>query len=347
MDISLLTRYFNDWNGGIGVYSKNILREMIDRGHNVDPHSTRTKGIVGYFKYVFLELQEEIKLPSPFSKHPIDVYHALTPMEGVHLPKERTVTTFHDLMPMLHRKEETWYFNGIIGKFKRWAGSKWFEYVAREGVRSRGIICNSEHTKNTIVEHLGADEERITVTRLGIDEELEPKSGDKYKNKSYTVGTLSYLDSRKRIDILIRAFRRIDDGDAELLIPSTGPDEERLREVAGSDDRIKFLGYIPEEDKADYLSSLDVFVLPSKLEGYGLPWVEAMACKTPVVSLTDAIIPEDVKKRTHSVSSVRLSRLLSEQSFDCDIDANYEFAMKHDWEKCAEETEKVYKEVAE
>jgi len=358
MNIQLVTRYFNNWNAGIGVYSKNILREMIKRGHNVAPVSTKTEGTIGYFKYTSFDLFREMKVPSPFSEKEIDLYHALTPMESIWLPKEKTVTTFHDLIPMLHREEETWYFEGWFSSFRRWFGSKWFEYGAKKGVESERIICNSEHTKRKVMENLGynddlrgvyhpVSEDKISVIRLGVSDDLELKNPTSFDEADFTVGTLSYLDPRKRIDILIKAFKNLQDPNAELLIPSTGPDEKRLKRIAGGDERIKFLGYIDEEDKADYLSSLDVFVLPSKLEGYGLPFVEAMACKTPVVSLDDALIPSDVQDRTHVVSKVNLPKLLFERDFDCDVGRNYEFAQKHDWEKCAERTEEVYEEVLE
>lgn len=347
MDIGLYTRYFNDWNKGIGVYSKNILREMIKKGHNVHSHSTKSKGMLGYAYYTSVSLFKELKMPSLMPTHDLDVYHALTPLESIWMPREKTVTTFHDLIPMLHREEETWYFSGPLSFFRRKLGGMWFELGAKIGAESEAVICNSKDTKENVKKHLDVPEEKITVTRLGIDKRLEPVKDTTFDTENYTVGTLSYLDPRKRIDMLIRSFKEIGDPDSELLIPSTGKDEDRLKRIAGSDDRIKFLGYIQEKDKADYLSSLDVFILPSKLEGYGLPWVEAMACKTPVVSLKDALIPDDVKKRTHVISKEKLTDAMREKNFDCDISANYKFSQEHSWKVCAEETVQVYRQVIE
>lgn len=335
--VALLTRFFNDRNAGIGVYSRGLLSKLLERGIQTDLYSCGFKGRVGYFLYSFAELGlKKLSFDS-------DVYHALTPIEALWTPKERTVTTFHDLIPMLELGEiDTHYAGNMLTKF---INEKYFTFAAKRASESKRIICNSEQTKDRIMKHLGVDEEKVSVIRMGINPELEPKDEKPYKNCDYTVGTLSYLDPRKRMDILIRSFRELEVEDAELLIPSTGPDEEHLREEAGDDDRIKFLGYLPEEKKAEYLSSLDVFVLPSKFEGYGLTWVEAMACKTPVVSLDDTLTPFDVRDRTHEVSKERLSELLSERDFNCDVEANYEFSKKHDWNKCARETVEVYKEV--
>jgi len=223
---------------------------------------------------------------------------------------------------------------------------KYFNLAARIASESKRIICNSKQTRDRIIEHLDVNEEKTSVIRMGINPELESKEKKTYKDCDYTVGTLSYLDPRKRIDILIQSFKELETEDAELLIPSTGPDEKHLREEAEDDDRIKFLGYLPEEKKAEYFSSLDVFVLPSKFEGYGLTWVEAMACKTPVVSLKDSLVPKDVQKRTHVTTAEKLPKNLKEKDWKCDIEENLTFAEKHEWKRCAEKTIKVYTEIA-
>lgn len=337
MRVALLTRFFNNRNAGIGVYSRNLLKHLLDKGIQTDLYSSNFKSREGYFIYSLLELGlKKLSFDS-------DVYHALTPIEAIWTPKEKTVTTFHDLIPMLELdKIDTHYAGSKVTKF---INKRYFSFAAKRAVDSKRIICNSNQTKERIIEHLDVEESKISVIRMGINPELEPRKEKEYKNASYTLGTLSYLDPRKRIDILIDAFMEIDKEDAELLIPSTGKHEDFLKEKAEGDDRVKFLGYLPEENKANYLSSLDVFVLPSFFEGYGLTIVEAMACKTPVVSLEDALIPSDVQDRTHVVGKGNLSKLLSERDFNYDIEGNYKFAKKHDWEKCAGETIEVYREV--
>lgn len=333
----MLTRFFNRRNAGIGQYSQKLLEKLLSRGHEIDPVCTPYRGTVGYFVYTSITLRFGIP-------RDVDVYHALSPLEAIYLDKDRTVTTFHDLIPWLHRKEETWYFSGFAARFRRWFGSWWFKRACKKAAKSKRIICNSEQTKHEVMKHLGVSEERITVMRLGISKDLQPKN---MSHDGYRIGTLSYLDPRKRIDILIRAFKAVDLGNAELIIAGKGQDEHRLRRIAENDSRIKFLGFVPEKEKADFYNSLDVFVLPSRLEGYGIPFVEAMACGVPTVSLDDALIPNDVKMRTHVVSEAGLPKLLKERKFNCDVDANLEFAKGHDWEKLATETEAVYAEVME
>lgn len=336
MRICLLTRFFNRRNAGIGQYSQNLLAEMLRRGHEVDPVCTTRRGTIGYFLYTGAEIR--FRIPRD-----VDVYHALTPLESIYLPKNKTVTTFHDLIPWLHRREETWYFSGAFGRFRRWFGGWWFKRACKKAAQSKRIICNSDQTKREIMENLKIPEEKITTIRLGISSDLKPLN---VPHDKYRIGTLGYLDPRKRLHLAINAFKKLEDPNAELLIPGIGPDEGRLKKLSGGDKRIKFIGFIDESDKANYLSSLDVLLHTSKLEGYGIPIIESLRCKTPVVTLSDAIIPEDVKSKTKVTDVKDLTDVLRERNFGENLEEGYKFSIDHSWEKCADETIKIYEGVA-
>ena len=58
--------------------------------------------------------------------------------------------------------------------------------------------------------------------------------------------------------------------------------------------KIRFLGYLPQEELPFLYSGADVFVFPSLWEGFGLPPLEAMACGTPVVTSHVSSLPEVV-----------------------------------------------------
>jgi len=92
---------------------------------------------------------------------------------------------------------------------------------------------------------------------------------------------LSRLDPRERIDKAIRAFAQLEREDAELLIAGTGRLEESLRELAaalGVSDGVRFGGgSCPTRSCPELYSSVDLFVLPSEYEGFGIVFMEAMA----------------------------------------------------------------------
>ena len=103
------------------------------------------------------------------------------------------------------------------------------------------------------------------------------------------------LDPRKRIDVLIKAFSKLYKkyDDVCLLIGGTGEDEENLKKLAkdlGVDDRVIFLGYIPEDVLFDYYASCDVFAFPSWTTS-GITHYEALAMGKKVVWTSEADEP--------------------------------------------------------
>lgn len=105
----------------------------------------------------------------------------------------------------------------------------------------------------------------------------------------YTVGHLSILDPVKGIDVLIKAFADAfeRDDDCRLIIAGDGEDKSRLQkivEASGAADQIRFVGRIERDEVADFFASLDVSVLASYSEGFGVTLIESLAAGTPVIA---------------------------------------------------------------
>lgn len=106
------------------------------------------------------------------------------------------------------------------------------------------------------------------------------------------VGFLGRIVEEKGLEHLVRAFRALADPGARLLIGGQsdgvagGSVIERVRAAAHGDDRVRFLGFVPDERLADFYASLDVFTLPSinSFEAFGIVQVEAMMAGIPVVA---------------------------------------------------------------
>ncbi|GHA32606.1 glycosyl transferase [Devosia pacifica] len=114
-----------------------------------------------------------------------------------------------------------------------------------------------------------------------------PHRTDYYCEDARYFFTSSRLDGAKRFDLIIEAMRHVD-GDTELLIAGTGPDEERLKALAANDKRIRFLGYVADDEMPGlYANALAVPFTPYD-EDYGLITVEAMLSSKPVVTTSDA-----------------------------------------------------------
>lgn len=94
------------------------------------------------------------------------------------------------------------------------------------------------------------------------------------------------LVRRKGLDVLLEALSRIGNRQWQLIVIGEGPERERLDQLSreyGMGGQVFFLGYL-EQEKYDYLSVSDAFVLPSHHEGLGIALMEAMSLGLPVIS---------------------------------------------------------------
>jgi len=99
--------------------------------------------------------------------------------------------------------------------------------------------------------------------------------------------TASRLESLKRVDLLIEAFKSVD-ADLEFRIAGTGGQEERFKKLASGDSRIRFLGFISDAELIhQYTGALFVPFIPYD-EDYGLITVEAMQSSKAVLTTLDA-----------------------------------------------------------
>ena len=103
------------------------------------------------------------------------------------------------------------------------------------------------------------------------------------------------VDGEKRVDVLLRALKKLNRDDIQLAVAGEGAALHDLRGQAKSlklGDRARFTGYIPNEELHILLNSVDVFTMPSDAELLSIASLEAMACGRPFL-LADAVaLPE-------------------------------------------------------
>jgi len=103
-----------------------------------------------------------------------------------------------------------------------------------------------------------------------------------------TVTRLASSEKLKGVDCVIRAMPKIIEevSDIQYVIVGTGDDIIRLSDLAkrkGVQENVLFVGEITDEQLRDYYLNCDIFVLPSKKEGFGIVFLEAMFFKKPVI----------------------------------------------------------------
>ncbi|MEL7141464.1 MAG: glycosyltransferase family 4 protein [Cyanobacteria bacterium J06554_3] len=106
-----------------------------------------------------------------------------------------------------------------------------------------------------------------------------------------TVARLWAGDIYKGVDVTIRALPKIAEAfpNVKYVVIGRGDDQPRLAQLAkdlGVEDRVIFAGFVPDEDLIDHYRLADVYVMPSK-EGFGIVYLEAMACGIPVIAGDD------------------------------------------------------------
>ena len=109
---------------------------------------------------------------------------------------------------------------------------------------------------------------------------------------------LGRLKKYKGVDLVIRAFARVDDSRAVLEIAGEGDYRPALERLAASLDltaRVRFLGFVGEEEKLALLRRAWATAFASPKEGWGLTNIEASACGTPVVASNSPGIRESVR----------------------------------------------------
>ena len=147
----------------------------------------------------------------------------------------------------------------------------------------------------------------VEIVPNGIDTEKSIKS---IKSKVYKVEskspkiiiTTSRLVPKNGIDILIEAISILKkeglSGDIQCQILGSGPEEEKLKELArilGLSDEVVFLGHIDPEVVYTYLANADIFVRPSRSEGLGSSFLEAMGAGLPIIGTAVGGIPDFLK----------------------------------------------------
>ncbi|MCX6819798.1 MAG: glycosyltransferase [Candidatus Adlerbacteria bacterium] len=126
----------------------------------------------------------------------------------------------------------------------------------------------------------------------GVD--VEKFSGIAVPHEGTVLITTSRLVHKNAIDDVIRALPLLPQN-VVFKILGTGPDETALRALAkkeGVESRVKFLGYVPHDDMPRYLHTADIFIRPSRSEGQGASFIEAMAAGLPIIATAVGGIPD-------------------------------------------------------
>ena len=156
--------------------------------------------------------------------------------------------------------------------------------VPRAAKRADHVLAVSERTKWDAVELYGIDPDTITVTPHAVDPAFSP--GGQPQGYALFVGAV-----QARKDPLA-ALAQAREGGLRLVV--VGPEKEPALAQQLRDGGADVRGWVEKPELAELYRGADVFLLPSRFEGFGIPALEAMASGTPVVVSEDPALREVV-----------------------------------------------------
>jgi glycosyltransferase involved in cell wall biosynthesis len=219
------------------------------------------------------------------------------------------------------------------------------------------VITISEAARSDIVRHFGLDGAKVDVTPLGvrIPERLPPPTTEA---GSPLVLCVAQKRPYKNLGSLIHAIAELRDERPTLVLPGAPTEHEaELRVLAdrlGVTDRVRFPAWVSSEELEALYAAATCFVLPSLIEGFGLPVLEAMARELPVACSDRPALPEvagnaallfDPTDQAAVTEAVR--RLISEPQLRAQLSSRgRERAEEFTWRRTAETTLASYRRAA-
>ena len=271
------------------------------------------------------------------------------------------VVTVHDLTPLL------------VPQYRRSLQARLYNSLVSASARGANhIITDSFASKLDIVDHLGMQERDITAIYLATDARFTPDENSlvdlavlrKYDLPDFYILYLGGYEIHKNISTLLHAYTYVaralgEDyplvlaGKKPMTTSKHYPDYAAYIQRVGLEKFVRWIGFVDEEDKPVLYRNAETFVFPSRMEGFGLPPLEAMACGTPVVTTDSASLPEVVGDAAFAVSAddaremagAIIATVLQDNLRAELVKKGLEQAKRFSWQTTATETALVYDQV--
>jgi glycosyltransferase involved in cell wall biosynthesis len=285
----------NPEGGGSELYAEQVASALAKRGHPVtimcaahahgDPEETTPEGVrivrkggrhTVYAAAAWEYLRGHLGRPAVV----IDVQNGLPFLSRLYARAPVVLLVHH-----VHREQWSVVLGPLAARFGWWVES----WLSPRVHRKNRYIAVSESTKTELT-HLGVDEDRITIIHNGTP---PPDPRPQARSATPTLVVLGRLVPHKRVEVALRAVQKlaVEHPDLRLVVAGQGWWLDPLREEAaklGVSDRVRFAGFVTEDEKQQLLAESWAMLVPSLKEGWGLSVIEAAAHGTPAIAFRNA-----------------------------------------------------------
>lgn len=313
MNIGIISNFMDEFSGGIGVYTYQIIKNLneIDDenkyhlihyskndldvyNHNNEIIIPKNRFINGWGSFMFWRY---FTLPLKLKNYSLDMVHDPYELGPFTFSQPfQKVITVHDLTPLIFPR----LFKKMDVILHRLLLKKTID-------RADKIITVSYHSKNDLINYLNVPEDKIEVIYNGKGESFKILSKEeidgiikKYQLPHEFILSVGGLHPIKNIPRLLHAYcLALKDGlKHDLVIVGVPMDRSheifQTLKVLGIEEKVIFTGPVSEKDLVALYNAADLFVYPCLYAGFGLPPLEAMACGTPVITSNNSSLPEVV-----------------------------------------------------
>jgi glycosyltransferase involved in cell wall biosynthesis len=224
----------------------------------------------------------------------IQLYHGLSQELPIGIKKSgiKTVVTIHDLIYLRYPK----YFG--------WTNRKIYEWKARNACTNADvIIAVSEQTKIDLIHFFNTNAQKIKVVYQGCSPAFRQVQNvavkeairKRYQLPQKFILNVGTIESRKNLLLVVKALKLIPPDVALVVVGRETAYAELVKKEVVKEalqKRVFFLNNVPFEDLPALYQMANIFVYPSRYEGFGIPVLEALASGTPVVAAKGSCLEE-------------------------------------------------------
>jgi len=356
-------RFFHN-TSGLGNYSRDLIR-MLSKYFPENQYlllnknkSDRGKEILQQENVRFIEsskgnFSRQFKMGKDAQKQNADIFHGLSgelPLKWDKTPIKKVVT-IHDLIFMRYPQ----YYSFFDRKIHFWKFKKAAETADK-------IIAISEQTKSDIIHYLKVPEEKIEVIYQGCHQafkenktaEFIQKTKEKFNLPERFILNVGTIEERKNLLNIVKAIDK-----TEIPLVVVGRKTKYSKKIQDfirknkMEKQVFFLKGVSMDELAVIYKLADVFVYPSRFEGFGIPIIEALFSKTVVITSNTSCLPEAGGKDSVYIDPENYLDLRSKIKFLWDseserkrrADKGFEFVQKFNDENIAKAIMNLYQSV--